>query len=204
MRVTSSWPRKQPFVNDTASRSKNASCGMVFSSMSTPSSGTPASMRNASKRSALQRSMAGSNWSSATRTSATGPITSAPSTPAQVVGSTRTASRSTVGSAPMTDTMPVLLVRSSISALTRILNRVSDSASRGPYAASVSSHQSSPTRVARKTTSSFPCGVSRSERAGHRRRARRGPATRGSGGTSSRRDRARRPVRAATDPPLPL
>ena len=45
MRHTSSWPTKQPFVNDTASRSRNASCGIVRSSMSKPCRGTPASMR---------------------------------------------------------------------------------------------------------------------------------------------------------------
>jgi hypothetical protein len=36
MRHTSSWPRKQPFVNDTASRSRNASWAIVVSSMSNP------------------------------------------------------------------------------------------------------------------------------------------------------------------------
>ena len=35
MRQTSSWPRKHPLVNETASISSSASCGMVLSSMST-------------------------------------------------------------------------------------------------------------------------------------------------------------------------
>ena len=42
MRHTSSCPTKHPFVNDTARCSRNASWGMVRSSMSTPRRGTPA------------------------------------------------------------------------------------------------------------------------------------------------------------------
>ncbi len=53
MRHTSSWPRKQPFENETASSSRNASCGIVFSSRSYPCLGTPTSMRNASYASVL-------------------------------------------------------------------------------------------------------------------------------------------------------
>ena len=53
MRQTSSWPMKQPFVNDTASTSRNASCGIVDSSTSTPWAGMPASMRSTSSSSCV-------------------------------------------------------------------------------------------------------------------------------------------------------
>ncbi len=70
-----------------------------------------------------------------------------------------TATRSSV--APMRDSMPSSPVRSTISAFTRIRNRVSDVASCAPRPGAQSSHASSaPTRSRRKSTSSLPCGAS--------------------------------------------
>ena len=74
MRHTSSWPRKQPFVNDTASRSRNASCGIVVSSRSTPRRGTPASIRAASYAPGANGSTpAPTSASRASRTASAGP-----------------------------------------------------------------------------------------------------------------------------------
>ena len=55
IRHTSSCPMKQPLVNETASISRPASCGIVESSMSMPWVGTPAAMRSASNSSADPR-----------------------------------------------------------------------------------------------------------------------------------------------------
>ena len=142
MRHTSSWPRKQPLVNDTASCSRNASCGMVeLVDVDRLHAGCPARCATPRTRPARRRRRRRGSVLGRRPDQVVAPAGAEPrATPS---GRDRSGRRRRRRRGRACRASPV---RSTTSAFTRILNRLSDAASCAPSPGSQSSHASSPTR----------------------------------------------------------